>query len=45
MGKLKGFLEFDRVDESQLNPAERIKNYSEFTISPSSEELKNHKYP
>ena len=41
MGKLRGFLEFDRVDESQHNPSERIKNYSEFTISPSSEELKN----
>ena len=39
MGKLKGFLEFDRIDESQVNPSERIKNYSEFTISPSPEEL------
>ena len=41
MGKLKGFLEFDRIDESQVNPSERIKNYSEFTISPSPEELSN----
>ena len=35
MGKLKGFLEFDRIDESQVNPSERIKNYNEFTVSPS----------
>ena len=42
MGKLKGFLEFDRIDESQVNPSERIKNYSEFTISPSPEELNKH---
>ena len=39
MGKLKGFLEFDRIDEYQVTPSERIKNYSEFTISPSPEEL------
>ena len=40
MGKLRGFLEFDRVDESQVNPSERIKNYSEFTISPTPDEIK-----
>ena len=40
MGKLRGFLEFERFDESQINPSDRIRNYKEFTISPSTDELK-----
>ena len=40
MGKLRGFLEFDRVDESQVSPKKRVKNYNEFTIPPSAGELK-----
>ena len=30
MGKLRGFLEFERFDESQVNPSDRIRNYKEF---------------
>ena len=32
MGKITGFLEIDRVDRDYLPVAERLKNYSEFTI-------------
>lgn len=33
MGKITGFMEYKRQDEAYENPAERIKNYSEFTIA------------
>ena len=32
MGKITGFLEIDRVDRDYLPVADRLKNYSEFTI-------------
>jgi len=39
MGKIKGFMEFDRLNESVVNPKERVKNYNEFTIAPKEKEL------
>ena len=39
MGKLRGFMEFDRTDESYVPVTKRIKNYDEFTIKPSDKEL------
>ncbi|MEP0263946.1 glutamate synthase subunit beta [Dokdonia sp.] len=32
MGKIAGFLEFERQEETYQSPKERIKNYKEFTI-------------
>lgn len=40
MGKLRGFLEYSRVEEGKLAPELRIENYKEFTIKPDSESLK-----
>jgi glutamate synthase (NADPH/NADH) small chain len=37
MGKITGFMEFQRQDESYLPPETRVKNYHEF-IRPLSEE-------
>ena len=34
MGKLRGFLEYDRIKEETIAPKERIGNYKEFTIAP-----------
>ena len=31
MGKLRGFLEYDRIDEANIPVANRVKNYKEFT--------------
>ena len=39
MGKIKGFMEFDRLNESVVNPKERVKNYNEFTVAPKEKEL------
>lgn len=39
MGKIKGFMEFDRLKESVIDPKERIKNYNEFTIAPEEKKL------
>src|SRR5690606_11584182 len=39
MGKLKGFLEFERKGEDNLAVAERVKNYKEFTKDLSSDDL------
>lgn len=39
MGKIKGFMEFDRIKESVINPQERISNYNEFTLAPEVEKL------
>lgn len=39
MGKLKGFLEFERAREETVSTKERIKNYKEFTKELSAEEL------
>ncbi len=39
MGKIKGFIEFDRLKESTIAPKKRIKNFKEFTISPNQKKL------
>ena len=41
MGKLRGFMEFDKLEEYTLDPKKRIKNYKEFTITPKVKELQN----
>ena len=41
MGKITGFLEFDRKDETYAPVKERIKNYKEFTKPLKESELKN----
>ncbi|WP_067034469.1 glutamate synthase subunit beta [Allomuricauda sp. CP2A] len=41
MGKITGFMEFDRKDEAYAPVKERIKNYKEFTKPLKEEELKN----
>ncbi|WP_046754885.1 glutamate synthase subunit beta [Kordia jejudonensis] len=41
MGKTTGFLEYKRQDEAYKVPAERIKNYKEFTTPLKETELKN----
>jgi glutamate synthase (NADPH/NADH) small chain len=41
MGKITGFLEFDRKDEAYTPVKERIKNYKEFTKPLKEAELKN----
>ena len=40
MGKITGFMEYQRQEESYLAPAERIKNYREFVIRLTGEEAK-----
>ena len=39
MGKLRGFMEYDRMKEPLLAVDKRIQNYKEFTVAPKSEEL------
>lgn len=34
MGKVKGFKDYDRIDEKYIPVRKRLKNYKEFTISP-----------
>jgi glutamate synthase (NADPH/NADH) small chain len=41
MGKVTGFMEFPRLVETNLPPAERIKNYKEFILHLSDEDAKN----
>ena len=41
MGKIKGFKEYDRIDEKYIPVRKRLKNYKEFTISPKKTELKS----
>ena len=41
MGKITGFLEFDRKVEQYAPVDERIQNYKEFTIPMKEKELKN----
>lgn len=41
MGKITGFMEFDRKDEAYAPVKDRIKNYKEFTSPLKEEELKN----
>ncbi|WP_299361505.1 glutamate synthase subunit beta [Winogradskyella sp.] len=40
MGKITGFLEFERQNESYIAPKKRIKNYKEFTIPLEERKLK-----
>ena len=39
MGKIKGFMEFDRIKEPAIAPKRRIKDYKEFTFAPKNKEL------
>ena len=39
MGKIKGFMEYDRIKESVIEPKKRIENYKEFTLAPKDEDL------
>ena len=39
MGKLRGFMEYDRIKEDAIDPKKRIENYKEFTIAPKTEKL------
>ena len=41
MGKLRGFLEYDRIDEANMAVADRVKNYKEFTVHPGEEKLQD----
>lgn len=41
MGKVTGFIEFERVDEKNKTVKERVKNYKEFTLKLSEEEQRN----
>ncbi len=40
MGKIGGFKEFDRADESNVAVVERVANYNEFTIALTDEKIK-----
>ena len=33
MGKVTGFMEFGRIEETHLAPGQRVKNYREFTMT------------
>jgi glutamate synthase (NADPH/NADH) small chain len=39
MGKLRGFMEHERVNEQNIAVQDRVKNYKEFTVTPSEETL------
>ena len=39
MGKIRGFMDYDRADEAYLSVTKRLKNYDEFTIKPKDTEL------
>jgi len=39
MGKLKGFIEYERVEEGHIPVRKRLKNFKEFTIKPSESKL------
>jgi glutamate synthase (NADPH/NADH) small chain len=41
MGKVKGFKEFDRIDEKYLPVRSRLKNYNEFTVEVKKSELES----
>ena len=41
MGKVKGFKEFDRIDEKYLPVRNRLKNYNEFTVKVKKSELES----
>ena len=39
MGKLRGFMEYDRINEEAIDPKKRIGNYKEFTVAPKTDQL------
>ena len=39
MGKLKGFIEYERAEEGDIPVRKRLKNFKEFTIKPSESKL------
>ena len=39
MGKLRGFMEYDRINEEAIDPKKRIENYKEFTFAPKTDQL------
>ncbi len=39
MGKLRGFIEYDRLNEDTIPVQNRVKNYKEFTLKPIDNEL------
>ncbi len=39
MGKLRGFIEYDRLNEDTIPVQSRVKNYKEFTLKPIDNEL------
>ena len=39
MGKVRGFIEFERLKESVISPKKRVKNYNEFTLAPEEKKL------
>jgi len=39
MGEIRGFLEYDRIQEEDIKPEERVKNYKEFHKELGSEDL------
>ncbi len=39
MGKLKGFIEYERIEERHIPVRKRLKNFKEFTIKPSESKL------
>ena len=41
MGKIKGFMEFERIKEEVVKPKDRVKNYNEFTLSPKTDKLRD----
>jgi glutamate synthase (NADPH/NADH) small chain len=41
MGKITGFMEFDRISEQNIPPQERLKNYKEFVLHLNDDEAKN----
>ena len=40
MGKLKGFIKYERTEEGLIPVKKRVKNYKEFTLKPSDDKLK-----
>ena len=40
MGKISGFKEYDRTDESHVVVTERVTNYNEFTIPLAKDKIK-----
>ena len=40
MGKVTGFMDFPRIAEENIPPAERVKNYKEFVLHLSDEAAK-----